>query len=111
MQGSATSAFFHTHFLLEHELGVVFVLQLPFSNFPLFLKTLGAEYLPIVYLAAMALTRSMRWFGATFGSIMLDFPFFCFKGIEARKISLYSFRCFWGRQSSEPCVWDCFSSC
>jgi len=76
---------------------VVFVLQLPFFNFPLFLKTLGAEYLAIMYLAAMALTRSMRWFGATFGSIMPDFPFFFFEGIEARKISLYSFSCFWGR--------------
>ena len=75
---------------------MVFVLQLPFSNFPLFLKTLGAEYLSIVYLAAMALTRSMRWFGATFGSIMLDFPFFCFEGIEARKISLYNFAVFGG---------------
>jgi len=44
-----------------------------------------------MYLAAMALTRSMRWFGATFGSIMMDFPFFCRDGIEARKISHYSF--------------------
>ena len=36
----------------------------------------------------------MRWFGATFVSIMLDFSFFWLEGIEARKFSLYSFGCF-----------------
>ena len=67
---------------------MVFVPLLPFSNFSLFLKTSSSEIDPTFYLAAMNLTRSMFWFCATFGSISVDFPFFCKEGIEDKNISL-----------------------
>ena len=44
---------------------------------PVIFRLQTAIFVFTVYLAAMALTSLIRWFGAPFASIMMDFLFFC----------------------------------
>ena len=50
----------------------------------------------MVYLDAVAFSRSIRRFGPTHDIIVIDFHFFCRDSIEAKKISLYSLVCIRG---------------
>ena len=72
-------------------LGRGFFAEAAIVRFLFHLRSQGAKSELMMYLAAVTFTRLIHRFDAIYGIIMVDFAFFCRDGIEARKISLYSF--------------------